>query len=108
MWYILVQMNHNETNFTLTELQKFPEPSSLPSDHHRALWYDLNGNWDTAHRIVQQMEDLHAMWIHAYLHRKEPDEWNARYWYGRCGKLYPEKMSFSEEASIILKELNFR
>lgn len=46
-----------------------PSSSKLRSDHLRALWYDLHGDWDTAHRIVQQMDDIMAMWIHAYLHR---------------------------------------
>jgi hypothetical protein len=25
-------------------------------------------------------------WVHAYLHRKEGDQGNAAYWYGRAGK----------------------
>jgi hypothetical protein len=105
MWYIVVQMSQPQINYTLVELKKVAEPTSLASDHLRALWYDLHGNWDTAHRIVQQMDDFHAMWIHAYLHRKEPDEWNARYWYGRCGKPFAGMMSFSEEAATILNDL---
>ncbi len=90
---------------TLESLRQNPDPASLASEYLRALWYDLNGNWSTAHRIVQQMDDLHAMWIHAYLHRKEPDIWNARYWYGNCGKPYPGEMSFDDEAALILADL---
>jgi hypothetical protein len=26
------------------------------------------------------------MWVHAYLHRKEGDLWNAGYWYRRAGR----------------------
>ena len=90
---------------TLETLRQNPDPASLASEHLRALWFDLNGNWNTAHRIVQQMDDLHAMWIHAYLHRKEPDIWNAKYWYRHCGKAYPGEMSFVEEATQILADL---
>jgi len=67
----------------LQTLRQIQDPKSLSSDHQRSLWYDLNGDWDTAHTIVQAMSDINAMWIHAYLHRKEPDIWNAKYWYNR-------------------------
>jgi hypothetical protein len=86
-------------------LRETPKPSDLASDHLRALWHDLNGDWDTAHSIVQQMSDLHANWIHAYLHRKEPDIWNAKYWYNRCGKPYPGDIAYEDEAVAILADL---
>jgi hypothetical protein len=81
----------------LETLRNTPDIETLASDHHQALWYDLHGDWDTAHSIVQQMEDLHAMWIHAYLHRKEPDIWNAKYWYRNAGKPYPGDIPFDED-----------
>lgn len=86
-------------------LRTTPDPVSLPSDHLRALWYDLSGDWETAHSIVQRMSDVDAMWIHAYLHRKEPDIWNAKYWYQRCGKPYPGEIDYEEEAAVILTSL---
>lgn len=93
----------------LESLRNTPKAEDLASDHLRALWYDLNGDWDTAHRIVQQMSDTHAMWIHAYLHRKEPDISNARYWYRSAGKPYPGDTSgdpgFETEAKAILDDL---
>jgi hypothetical protein len=92
--------------YTVDTLRQVVDQALLPSAHLRALWNDLNGNWDTAHRIVQQMSDLHAMWIHAYLHRKEPDIMNAKYWYRNCGKPYPGEMSFVDEADSILQELS--
>lgn len=51
-----------------------------------ALWYDGKGLWPEAHDIVQDLESKEAAWIHAYLHRKEGDDWNAGYWYRRAGK----------------------
>lgn len=89
----------------LEELKNKPDPNSLSSAHLQALWYDLNDDWDSAHRIVQKMSDAHAMWIHAYLHRKEPDIWNAKYWYRNAGKPYPGEMDYDQEAQTILNTL---
>jgi hypothetical protein len=52
----------------------------------QALWYDKKGDWHKAHNIVQEAGDVDSAWIHAYLHRKEGDLNNARYWYNRSGK----------------------
>jgi hypothetical protein len=51
-----------------------------------ALWYERQGDWDTAHRITQDQNGADAARVHAYLHRKEGDSGNARYWYHRAGK----------------------
>lgn len=59
-----------------------------------SLWEDGRGQWDQAHRLIQDLTDKNASWIHAYLHRKEGDTWNADYWYGKAGKKRP---SFSLE-----------
>ncbi len=39
----------------------------------RALELDRDGDWDSAHKIVQGIESIDSYWIHAYLHRKEGD-----------------------------------
>ncbi len=52
----------------------------------RALWHDAQGDWDAAHRCVQDDEGAEAAWVHAYLHRQEGDAGNAAYWYARAGK----------------------
>ena len=54
-----------------------------------ALTVEKNGDWDTAHQIIQNMKHPLAYWIHAYLHRKEPDMANALYWYSRAKKPAP-------------------
>ena len=51
-----------------------------------ALWYEGKGRWSEAHEIIQDQQGIDAAWIHAYLHRKEGDNWNAGYWYRRAGK----------------------
>jgi len=51
----------------------------------KALWYDAKGQWDEAHDIAQSREGTRDYdRLHAYLHRKEGDQWNAGYWYRRA------------------------
>jgi hypothetical protein len=90
---------------TVEELKALNSPDELESEHLTALWYDLHRDWDTAHGIVQRMYDTDAQWIHAYLHRKEPDIGNAKYWYSRSGHPYPGNIPFDEEVSTILSAL---
>ena len=51
-----------------------------------ALWWAAKGNWDAAHKIVQDEDTADAAWVHAYLHRVEGDLGNAGYWYRRAGQ----------------------
>jgi|SRR5437879_13217379 len=51
-----------------------------------ALWHDARGHWDMAHKVAQDVEDRSGAWVHAYLHRKEGDIGNARYWYEQARK----------------------
>lgn len=62
----------------------------------RALWWDAKEDWHRAHDLVDGSNALNADWIHAYLHRKEGDDWNARYWYRRASKPFPG-LSLDEE-----------
>lgn len=52
----------------------------------QALWWDAAGNWDKAHQCAQARDDEPGMRVHAYLHRKEGDLTNARYWYRRVAR----------------------
>lgn len=61
------------------------DPPELPPAL-RGLWLDGKGDWDAAHRLVQSFDDRDCAWVHAYLHRKEGDLGNARYWYRRAGR----------------------
>ena len=60
--------------------------SNKETVYRDALKADKDGDWSKAHEIVQDLQTTEAAWIHAYLHRKEGDEWNAGYWYKRAGK----------------------
>jgi hypothetical protein len=70
-----------------------PETFSLNA---QALWYDGKENWEKAHQLVQDLSGSTAALIHAYLHRKEGDNWNADYWYNRARKKRPV-VSLAEE-----------
>jgi hypothetical protein len=61
-----------------------------------ALWHDGKGDWDRAHDLINDLEDKQSAHVHAYLHRKEGDLWNADYWYRRAGKQRPSA-SLEEE-----------
>ena len=60
-------------------------PAGLPATI-LALWHDARGDWESAHRVAQDIEDENGAWIHAYLHRKEGDLGNAGYWYRQAGR----------------------
>jgi hypothetical protein len=51
-----------------------------------ALWHDARGDWPAAHAIAQDVDSAEGAWVHAYLHRKEGDLANARYWYRRASR----------------------
>lgn len=89
---------------TFRESVSGDSPPQNLSVYLNALWYDAKGNWDTAHKLIQDIEDENASWIHAYLHRKEGDTGNADYWYRRAGKKRPS-VSLEEEWQEIVKEL---
>ena len=50
----------------------------------QALWFDGKGDWDKAHEFAQADEGGAGDWVHAYLHRKKGDAFNAGYWYRRA------------------------
>ena len=47
----------------------------------QALWWAKKGDWDSGHRVIMDEHGRDAAWVHAYLHRVEGDDGNARYWY---------------------------
>ena len=69
-----------------------------------ALWYAANGLWERAHEVAQKRDYAAGAWVHAYLHRIEGDEDNARYWYGRVGKPVAS-VSHDKEWEAIAKTL---
>ena len=91
------------------ELEKFTatlanhEPEEGWSNALKALWYEGNGDWHRAHELVQDNSPA-SCHVHAYLHRKEGDTANARYWYDRAGQ--PEAGGeFDDEWKAIARRL---
>lgn len=76
------------------------EPDPALSDLLQALWYEARGDWDRAHRLTQKLDSADAAWVHAYLHRKEGDLSNARYWYRRAGREEPQESLEQEWRAI--------
>ena len=74
----------------------------------RAVELALAGDWQAAHRIVQQDEaDATCCWIHAVLHKIEGDAANARYWYRRAGQSYEAYADARAELAAIKAALTY-
>ena len=69
----------NAADFTASLTGAAP-PSGLTGPLE-GLWWAAKGDWDRAHKIVQDDDSRGAAWVHAYLHRVEGDLPNASYWY---------------------------
>lgn len=63
-----------------------PSPPTALTPPLQALWHEARGEWHRAHETVQELDTPAAAWVHGYLHRKEGDAGNARYWYRRAGQ----------------------
>jgi hypothetical protein len=75
-----------------------PPPGATPG--MMALWHEMRGDWGAAHHCVTAASDADGMWVHAYLHRREGDLGNARYWYARAKKPPCEGSLDAERAEI--------
>jgi hypothetical protein len=69
-----------------------------------ALWHAGKGEWEQAHNIAQDIPGPEGSWVHAYLHRQEGDNGNARYWYNRSGHTMPV-ISLEKEWEEMVAEL---
>ena len=90
----------NYTEFQNTLAFNFPQtewPEALKS-----LWYEARGDWEASHNMAQDIQSELGNWIHAYLHRKVGDEWNAGYWYRQANRPF-SKLSLDEELKEIVE-----
>jgi hypothetical protein len=93
---------------TLTEFKaslNSDYPDSELSVQLKSLWYDGKGNWSQAHSLIDQLSDKSSAWVHAYLHRKEGDIWNADYWYNKAKQTRPEVSLEKEWEQLVLNFL---
>ena len=84
-------MKKTVSDFLDADLIQFSGSAEL-----KALWYDGKGDWKKAHDQVDHLSGKSAARVHAYLHRKEGDLWNADYWYSKAGEKRPT-LSLEEE-----------
>ena len=70
-----------------------------------ALWYDGKGDWKSAHNQVDHLWGKNSARVHAYLHRKEGDLWNADYWYSKAGEKRPSVNLEEEWRELVLRFL---
>jgi hypothetical protein len=82
---------------------EMPENLSL---YLQSLWFDGKGNWKAAHDLIDQLGDKRSAHLHAYLHRKEGDIWNADYWYSRAGQKRPAITLDEEWEQLVSAFLN--
>jgi hypothetical protein len=59
-------MNRDEFKASLAH----EEPPQGLSGPLAALWWDAKQDWTRAHALVDELETLDAVAVHAYLHRK--------------------------------------
>ena len=65
-----------------------------------------HGDWQAAHKIVQQDEDSPlACWAHGIVHMLEGDTANARYWYREAKRKFPRPESADAELRALRKAL---
>ncbi|MEM6321276.1 MAG: hypothetical protein AAF960_26700 [Bacteroidota bacterium] len=93
-------------HFKQTMHEEVPPPDW--NNNLKALWYDGKGNWDKAHDLADGSPLEGANWIHAYLHRKEGDEWNANYWYRRAGRRMPNYSLEEEWENLVAHFLDLK
>ncbi len=86
-------------------LQSDNPPNGL-NELAKALWYDGKGDWETSHNIAQDIDSADGNWVHAYLHRKEGDQWNAGYWYRQAGRPTPTYDLLKEWEELVHYFLN--
>jgi len=83
------------------------EAESVTSRLRRAVTLALAGDWQAAHVIAQEHEDVpSACWLHAVVHRMEGDLDNAQYWCRRSRHELRDGVGTQEELKQILAALD--
>jgi hypothetical protein len=91
----------------IAAFQASVEKDEVPTDFSvplQALWWEAKGDWTRAHALVDELETPEGMAVHAYLHRKEGEQWNADYWYRLAGRAY-YRVDLADEWTALVQGL---
>lgn len=100
-------LSNNKMKMNLKEFQASlgqKEPVEGMPPLLQALWWEGHGDWARGHGIAQDEQGADAAWVHAHLHRKEGDAWNAGYWYRQAGRP-ASNQPLEQEWQAIVSEL---
>jgi hypothetical protein len=76
------------------------------SDLRQAISHLEKGDWQAAHKIVQEDEDSRLFcWAHGIVHLMEGDRSNARYWYRKAGRPFDKDTSAPGEIKALRDEI---
>ena len=64
------------------------------------------GDWQAAHLIVQGDSSSAGSWGHGIVHLMEGDLDNARFWYQRAEREFPEPSLIAEEIAALKQQLS--
>ena len=80
--------------------QQLPGESSELIQCVALLWHD---HLEAAHQIAQSIGTPDGSWLHGIMHRREPDYWNAKYWFRRAGQ-HPAYATLADQAGPLLDQ----
>src|SRR5687768_10361207 len=68
------------------------------------LWHDY---LEESHHLSQDIPSTDGSFLHAIMHRREPDYWNAKYWFDRVGR-HPSFPEIARRAGDLMRQANER
>lgn len=78
-------LSEAELNAKLAPLLRAAKLSAVRQELVRSLLLLWHDHLDASHAISQGIENADGSFVHAIMHRREPDYWNAKYWWRRVG-----------------------
>jgi hypothetical protein len=82
------------------------KPTDASSDGlARALDFLAAGEWEPAHKIVQEEKSTLGSWLHGIVHTIEGDLDNAQYWYRKAKREFPGPDAVQQEIAAARRTL---